>query len=53
MQKEKQNVLLVSEPGVGRKSAVRSLAARLASKTVPDALREARLYELKPARRGH
>lgn len=45
----KNNPCLIGEPGVGRSSIVRGLAALIASKEVPDALIETRILELNMA----
>ena len=44
--KEKNNPLLVGEPGVGKTSLAYGLAARIEAREVPDRLLDCRIYEL-------
>lgn len=44
--KEKNNALLIGEPGVGKTALVEALALRIVSKEVPEALRDKRLLSL-------
>ncbi|MCR5249662.1 MAG: AAA family ATPase [Lachnospiraceae bacterium] len=46
LRKEKNNPLLIGEPGVGKTSVVRGLVKRIVSGDVPEALAHARIYQL-------
>jgi ATP-dependent Clp protease ATP-binding subunit ClpC len=44
--RNKSNPILVGEPGVGKTAIVEGICQRIISKTVPDKLKEARIYSL-------